>query len=100
MEQTSIKKETSIDWLMAQLYKKGFIKEVDGNEPINLMNQAKEMENQQQGYSEEEFLEFSEWVSHNDWVYLPSKGYWVNEEQEESEQKFTTKELLEIFKNK
>jgi hypothetical protein len=47
MEQTSIKKETSIDWLMAQLYKKGFIKEVDGNEPINLMNQAKEMEKQQ-----------------------------------------------------
>jgi hypothetical protein len=47
MEQTSIKKETSIDWLMAQLYKKGFIKEVDGNEPINLMNQAKEIEKQQ-----------------------------------------------------
>jgi sugar-specific transcriptional regulator TrmB len=44
MEQTSIKKETSIDWLMAQLYKKGFIKEIDGNEPIILMNQAKEME--------------------------------------------------------
>jgi hypothetical protein len=47
MEQTSIKKETSIDWLMAQLYKKGFIKEVDGNEPINLLNQAKEMFEQQ-----------------------------------------------------
>jgi hypothetical protein len=49
-------------------------------------------------YSEEEFLEFSEWVSHNDWVYLPSKGYWVNEEQEELEQKFTTKQLFEQFK--
>jgi hypothetical protein len=34
-------------------------------------------------------LEFSEWVSHNDWVYLPSKGYWVNEEQEELEQKLS-----------
>ena len=55
---------------------------------------------QKNSYSEEEFLEFSEWVSDNDWVYLPSKGYWVNEEQEESEQKFTTKELLEQFKNK
>jgi hypothetical protein len=51
-------------------------------------------------YSEEEFLEFSEWVSHNDWVYLPSKGYWVNEEQEELEQKFTTKQLFKQFKNK
>ena len=51
-------------------------------------------------YSEEEFLEFSEWVSHNDWVYLPSKGYWVNEEQEELEQKIKTKELFEQFKKK
>ena len=55
---------------------------------------------QERSYSEEEFLEFSEWVSHNDWVYLPSKGYWVNEEQEESEQKFTTKELTKLYKNK
>jgi len=47
MIQTSVKKETSIDWLINQLYKKGFIKEVDGNEPINLMNEAKEMEKQQ-----------------------------------------------------
>jgi hypothetical protein len=47
MEHTAVKKETSIDWLMTQLYKKGFIKEIDGNEPIILMNQAKEMEKQQ-----------------------------------------------------
>ena len=53
---------------------------------------------QERSYSEEEMLEFSEWVSHNDWVYLPSKGYWVNEEQEESEQKFTTKQLFKKFK--
>ena len=45
--QTAVKKETSIEWLMTQLYKKRFIKEVDGNEPINLMNQAKEMEKEQ-----------------------------------------------------
>jgi len=51
-------------------------------------------------YSEEEFLCFSEWVSSEDWVYLPSKGYWVNEEQEELEQKFTTKQLFEQFKKK
>jgi len=62
--------------------------------------QAKEIEKQQQGYSEEEVLEFSEWVSHNDWVYLPSKGYWINEEQEELEQKFTTKQLFKQFKTK
>jgi hypothetical protein len=65
-------------------------------ELINL-ELTKEIE-KQKGYSEEEFLEFSEWVSHNDWVYLPSKGYWVNEEQEELEQKITTKQLFEQFK--
>lgn len=51
-------------------------------------------------YTEEDFLKFSEWVSHNDWVYLPSKACWVNEEQEELEQKLTTKELFEKFKKK
>jgi hypothetical protein len=51
-------------------------------------------------YTEDEFLEFSQWVSNEDWVYLPSKGYWVNEEQEELEQKLTTKELFMKFKNK
>jgi hypothetical protein len=45
-------------------------------------------------------LEFSEWISDNDWVYLPSKGYWVNEEQEELEENFTTKELFEQFKKR
>jgi hypothetical protein len=51
-------------------------------------------------YSEEDMFEFSQWISHEDWVYLPSKGYWVNEEQEELEQKFTTKQLFEQFKKK
>lgn len=47
-----------------------------------------------------EILDFFEWASHNDWVYLPSKGYWLNEEQEELEEKITTKQLFEQFKNK
>lgn len=46
-----------------------------------------------------EILDFSEWVSDNDWVYLPSKSYWVND-YEKLEQKFTTKQLFEKFKNK
>jgi len=60
--------------------------------------EAIEIEKEQRGYSEQEMLEFSEWVSHNDWVYLPSKSHWVNEEQEELEENFTTKELFEQFK--
>jgi len=96
-------KQTAVEWLLDQLENQV---SDDGKQTMSLKvtgflrEQAKEMEKQQQGYSEEEMLEFSEWVSHNDWVYLPSKGYWVNEEVEESEEKFTTKELFKQFKNK
>jgi hypothetical protein len=48
-------------------------------------------------YSEEDMFNFSQWVSHEDWVYLPSKGYWVNEEQEELEQKLSSKEMLNLW---
>jgi hypothetical protein len=48
-------------------------------------------------YSEEDMFEFSQWVSSEDWVYLPSKGYWVNEEQEELEQKLNSKEILNMW---
>ena len=80
MEQTELKKGTSIDWLMTQLYKKGFIKEIDGNEPIILMNQAKEMEKQQT-------IEFAEWCL----------SELLNGNEPKAE---TMQGLLEIFKNK
>jgi hypothetical protein len=57
------------------------------------------LKKQEKSYTEEEFLQFSEWISSEDWVYL-QKCYWVNEEQEELEQKLTTEELFEIFKNR
>ena len=47
METSSVEKKSPIELLIEQLYKKGFLKEVDGNEPINLMNQAKEMHKQE-----------------------------------------------------
>jgi hypothetical protein len=53
--------------------------------------------NSQKMYSEEDMFEFSQWISHEDWVYLPSKGYWVNEEQEELEQKLSSKEILNLW---
>ena len=52
---------------------------------------------QKRSYSEEDMFEFSQWISHEDWVYLPSKGYWVNEEQEELEQKLNSKEILNMW---
>lgn len=42
-------------------------------------------------------VEFAEWATHNDWVYLPSKQKWYNEEDEENITPLTTTELLEIF---
>ncbi len=100
-------KQTAVEWLVSELKKydsaglkdqSNYVIEMPTHILTELEEEAKEKENEQKGYSEEEFLEFSEWVSHNDWVYLPSKGYWVNEEQEESEQKFTTKQLFKKFK--
>ena len=69
-------KQTAVEWLIEKMQNQidagyGF----NPKHEVALVNQAKEMEKQQQSYSEEEMLEFSEWFSHNDWVYLPSKGY-------------------------
>jgi len=73
MEHTAVKKETSIDWLMTQLYKKSFIKEIDGNEPIILMNQAKEMEKQQ-------IIDACQSTSNTDfWVKYESFEHYYNE---------------------
>ena len=63
--------------------------------PISVLRYVSELEKQK--YSEEDMFEFSQWIFHNDWVYLPSKGYWVNEEEEELEQKLSSKEILNIW---
>ena len=88
-------KQSAVEWFADRISHGGLVSKYKFYE---LLCQAKEMEEKQQGYSEQEMLGFSEWVSHNDWVYLPSKSYWVNEEQEELEENFTTKELFEQFK--
>ena len=68
---------------------------VQGYLSANLKN----IELLQRSYSEEVMFSFSQWISSEDWVYLPSKNYWVNEEQEELEQKLTSKELFNIWFN-
>ena len=40
---------------------------------------------------------FAEWATHNDWVYLPSKQKWYNEEDEENITPLTTPELINEF---
>lgn len=48
-------------------------------------------------YSKQQSIAFGQWVTHNDWVYLPSKGYWLNEEQEENLQPLTDEQLYNLF---
>lgn len=42
-------------------------------------------------------IKFGQWLTLNDWTYLKSKGYWVNEEREESNETFTDQELYNLF---
>lgn len=93
------KQETTSQETIEQIVNSLSIKDATN---LDLFLKGIQHQKEQEGnkYTEDEFLEFSQWVSNEDWVYLPSKGYWVNEEQEELEQKLTTKELFEQFKNK
>jgi hypothetical protein len=75
--------QTAVEWLIETFNKKQvqFI-----NWPEDYFNEAKEMEKQQKGYSEEEVLKFGQWLSE------------FNNLDNESE--YVIKELLEQFKNK
>lgn len=58
-------KQTAVEWLVNELEKFDIhqpIKMSDWNTLKELSEQAKEMEQQQQGYSEEEVIEFTKWV--------------------------------------
>lgn len=48
-------------------------------------------------YAQQEAIGFAQWVTLNDWTYLKSKGYWVNEEMEESNKTFTGEELYNLY---
>jgi hypothetical protein len=50
-------------------------------------------------YAQQQSIAFAEWVTHNDWVYLPSKNIWLNEEQEEKLQPLTGEQLYNLFIN-
>lgn len=48
-------------------------------------------------YAKQQEFEFAQWASHSDWVYLPSKKMWHNEEDEENITPKTTEQLYELF---
>ena len=49
-------------------------------------------------YAEQECIGFGQWVSHSDWVYLPSKKLWYNEEDEENITPLTDAEIYQYYK--
>jgi len=79
-------KETAVEWLCNQIYTIQVELESGNTKLKNKIDQAKEMEKQQQGYSEEEVIKFGQWLSE------------FNNLDNESE--YVIKELLEQFKNK
>ena len=54
-------KQTAVEWLANEFYEKLEVKG-DGALFNDLVDQAKEMEKQQQGYSEEEVIAFGEFI--------------------------------------
>jgi hypothetical protein len=87
--------KTAVEWLYNEL----FPKKLDGfNEQEweiidKAFKQAKEMEKEQQGYSE--VIEFAEWIRIKDFQ-TTSKDNWIGLDMKY----YTTKELFEQFKKK
>ena len=79
-------KQTAVEWLCSQIYTIQVELECGNNHLKNKIEQAKEMEKQQQGYSEEDMINFVEFVS----------KYYSDNSMENS----TIYELLKQFKNK
>ena len=88
-------KQTAVEWFEKEL-QKNF--NIEGVQPLydDIFEQAKEMEKEQQ---DEFAIKFTDWCE--DYYYPSSaKDIWYDKPDFSNAKKFTTKELLEIFKNK
>ena len=65
MVTNKLNKMTAVEWLIEQLFE---LRNPTLNQ-IEIIEQAKEMEKEQQGYTEEEVLEFSNWCRIQDNKY-------------------------------
>jgi len=48
-------------------------------------------------YGKSQAIAFGQWATLNDYTYLKSKDYWVNEEEEENNKKYSNDELYNLF---
>jgi len=89
-------KQTAVEWLIDQLTPSISLQQKHIDE---LKNQAKEMEKEQQGYSEEDMIEFAEFVA-----TYPDKNKNINGQILHAKSKYDgserTVDLLEQFKKK
>jgi hypothetical protein len=47
--------------------------------------------------SRERAIAMSQWATHNDWLYIPSKDCWVNEEEEERDTRLTNDQFFNLY---
>jgi len=86
--------KTAVEWLVEQLFKtynNTTEKKIDNK---SIIEQAKEMEKQQQ---DEFAIGFAEWCDDN-YFRMGNTSFWAESLDWDAEDKLTTKELLEIYK--
>lgn len=93
-------KKTAVEWLFNQIKKEMIGIDYDYADEFNqLFEEAKEMEKEQQGYSEEDMIEFAEFVA-----TYPDKNKNINGQILHAKSKYDgaerTIDLLEQFKKK
>ncbi len=91
-------KQTAVEWLEKEIFRnyKFLLQKVDCSRLQESIEKAKEMETQQQ---DEYAIEFTEWCNDN-YFRMGNTNIWLESKDFEIPIKYTTKELLETFKNK
>ena len=84
--------QTAVEWLVKKYFE-------DYNVLISELEfqQAKEMEKQQQGYSEEEVVELLQWLTDDNSIYSIMYGH-KKYRFSTNDKDFTSKEILKQFK--
>jgi hypothetical protein len=92
-------KQTAVEWLYRVLiFNPVTIEHFEHNKKC--LEQAKEMEKQQQGYSEEEVVEFANWKDINCFQVMDSNHLFYIRGCKKYDEGYANKELFETFKNK
>lgn len=89
-------KQTAVEWLENKVWELDNENFTLPNELFEMISYAKEMEKQQQ---DDYAIEFAEWCNDN-YFRMGNTNIWLESKDFEIPIKYTTKELLEIFKTR